>query len=233
MLHATLATQWIDLFPQLSALDAAHLALIRDRVGFKTLSHGEVAYRQGSECPAYVMCLEGRTRTFKVSESGREILLYRVGPGETCVLTTSCLLAQKTFPAESAAEELTQLAALPASVFHDLMSASAPFRRFVLDDYGQLIGSLITLVDEVAFASLDIRLARLLLAESAQTGVVHKTHQELALDLGSVREVVSRHLGEWERAGWIHRERGHITVADRTNLERYHGGGPDMAHAGR
>jgi CRP/FNR family transcriptional regulator len=169
------------------------------------------------------MCIEGQTRVFKTSESGREILLYQVGPGETCVLTTSCLMAGSPFPAESTAETDVLHAALPASAFHRLMGASPRFRKFVLDNYGDLLSSLIMLVDEVAFASLDLRLARRLLAETDAKGMVAKTHQQLALDLGSVREVISRYLAEWERMGWVHASRGQIEVRNRAALADYGG----------
>lgn len=225
MLNTTLADQWLTLFPGLAQMEPAHLQRTRSVLTFKHLAEGEVAYRQGASCPSYVMCLEGRTRIFKASETGREILLYRVGSGETCVLTTSCLLAGRSFPAESVAEVPVTLAAIPAQTFHELMQASQPFRQFVLDNYGQLMSSLIMLVDEVAFTSLDLRLARKLLAEAGDTGIVATTHQQLALDLGSVREVISRYLREWERKGWIHTSRGAIEVADRLALARY-GEGP-------
>jgi CRP/FNR family transcriptional regulator len=91
----------------------------------------------------------------------------------------------------------------------------------VLDDYGQLLASMISLVDEVAFASLDQRLARRLLAEADAEGLITKTHQQLALDVGSVREVVSRVLGEWERAGWIRTTRGKVEIVDRVALAGY------------
>jgi CRP/FNR family transcriptional regulator len=170
------------------------------------------------------MCIEGQTRVFKTSESGREILLYQVGPGETCVLTTSCLMAGSPFPAESTAETDVLHAALSASAFHRLMGESPRFRKFVLDNYGDLLSSLIMLVDEVAFASLDLRLARRLLAEANAQGVVAKTHQQLALDLGSVREVISRYLAEWERMGWVQASRGSIEVKNRGALASYGGG---------
>jgi CRP/FNR family transcriptional regulator len=194
---------------------------------FKRLRSGDIAYRQGQTCQNYVMCIEGQTRVFKTSEPGREILLYQVGPGETCVLTTSCLMAGNPFPAESTAETDVLLAALPASSFHRLMGTLPRFRKFVLDNYGDLLSSLIMLVDEVAFASLDLRLARRLLAEADKRGVVAKTHQQLALDLGSVREVISRYLSGWERMGWVHASRGSIEVRNRSALASY-GSGEDV-----
>jgi CRP/FNR family transcriptional regulator, anaerobic regulatory protein len=220
-----LTQRWLAAFPNLPELDPEHRAEMLGSIRFNRLNEGDIAYRQGQECQAYVMCIEGRTRVFKTSESGREILLYQVGRGETCVLTTSCIMAGRPFPAESTAETDVLLAALPAPAFHRLLTASVPFRQFVLNNYGDLLSSLIMLVDEVAFASLDLRLARRLLAEADAQGIVAKTHQQLALDLGSVREVISRYLGEWERMGWVRASRGSIEVRDPRALASY-GAGP-------
>ena len=216
-----LLTRWREAFPDLPDLDPEHQAQLLGAIKFNRLSKGEIAYRVGQTCDNYVMCIEGRTRVFKTSESGREILLYQVGRGETCVLTTSCLMAGRGFPAESTAESDALLAVLPAPVFHSLLQHSLPFRQFVLDNYGDLLSSLITLVDEVAFSSLDLRLARRLLAEANGQDVVMKTHQQLAQDLGSVREVISRYLREWERMGWVHSSRSTIELIDRPALTSY------------
>jgi CRP/FNR family transcriptional regulator len=224
MPNRDLISRWLTSFPELAELEPEAKADLLASTQFNRLRGGDIAYRQGQVCHNYVMCIEGQTRVFKTSESGREILLYQVGPGETCVLTTSCLIAGNPFPAESAAETDVLLAALPASVFHRLMIASPRFRHYVLGNYGDLLSSLIMLVDEVAFASLDLRLARRLLAEADEHGVVSKTHQQLALDLGSVREVISRYLSEWERMGWVRASRGSIEVRDRAALQNYSSG---------
>jgi CRP/FNR family transcriptional regulator len=218
-----LTGRWLALFPALRELEPQHHEELLAAVRFNRLNEGDVAYRQGQHCHNYVMCIDGRTRVFKTSESGREILLYQVGAGQTCVLTTSCLMAGSDFPAESTAETDVLLAALPASVFHRLMTVSPPFRQFVLDNYGDLLSSLITLVDEVAFASLDLRLARRLIAEADDHGMVLKTHRQLAQDLGSVREVISRYLNEWERMGWVRASRGSIEVLNPGALAKYGG----------
>lgn len=216
--------QWLDQFPPLRSLSREHLDQASGALMFPELGRGDVAYRQGSACPNYVMCLEGGTRTFKTSSAGRELLIYRVGPGSTCVFTTQCLLAGGTFPAESVAEAPTRLAALPAATFHSLMASSAQFRAFVLDDYSNLLSSMITLVDEVAFSSLDERLARRLISQADAQGLLATTHQQLAADLGSVREVISRYLGEWERLGWIRTGRGSVEIVDRQALATYRSG---------
>jgi len=221
MPNQVLITRWFNTFPELAELEPEAKAELLGATQFPRLREGDIAYYQGQACHNYLMCIEGQTRVFKTSESGREIMLYQVGPGETCVLTTSCLFAGNPFPAESTAQADVLLAALPAKVFHRLMSTSPKFQQYVLGNYGDLLSSLITLVDEVAFASLDLRLARRLLAETDARGVVTKTHQQLALDLGSVREVISRYLSEWERMGWLRSSRGSIEVLDRPALVRY------------
>jgi CRP/FNR family transcriptional regulator, anaerobic regulatory protein len=212
------ADHWLAQFPMLRAMAPGHQRLARAHVHFLVLEAGSIAYRQDEPCPNYLMCLEGRTRVFKLSPGGRELLIYKVAGGGTCLLTTQCLLSGTPFPAESIAEEPTTLAALPAAVFHELMRASPPFRTAVLDDYAKLMGSMFALVDDLAFASLEQRLARRLLADADTHGVITKTHQQIAADLGTVREVVSRQLGEWERAGLVSLERGQVLLRDRAAL---------------
>jgi CRP/FNR family transcriptional regulator len=221
MTNQVLIARWLTVFPELAELEPETKETLFDVTQFQRLRRGDVAYYQGQLCRNYVMCIEGQTRVFKTSESGREIMLYQVGAGETCVLTTSCLIAGNPFPAESNVQADVLFAAIPDDVFHRLMSASPRFRNYVLSNYGDLLSSLIMLVDEVAFASLDLRLARRLLAEAEDTNVISKTHQQLALDLGSVREVVSRYVSEWERLGWVRSSRGSIEVLNRGALSAY------------
>lgn len=215
--------RWVERFPFIKDFSAAHLHIARGSVRFPVLEPGAVAYELDGACADYVMCIDGRTRVFRSSETGREMLIYRVGPGGTCVLTTQCLLSGSNFPAESVAEERTELAALPADTFRRLMAESPDFRTFVLDDYTKLLASLFVLVDEVAFATLEQRLARRLLVEADARGVVAKTHQQLAAEIGSVREVVSRVLGEWADIGLVLLRRGQVEIADRAALAAQRG----------
>lgn len=218
MAASSLPDLWLEQFPALRQMHADDWSLARGAVTFPVLEQGAIAYHQGNPCPNYVMCLSGATRAYKISEQGREVLIYQVSAGGTCLLTTQCLLSGGTFPAESNALERTQFAAIPAGVFRALMHQSAEFRGFVLDDYARLMAQLFTLVDDLAFATVERRLARRLIAEAGHDGAIEKTHQQLAADVGSVREVISRHLGDWERAGWIRVERGRITIKDRAGL---------------
>lgn len=210
--------RWEATFPVLREMSVDDLSFARANVQFPTLEAEAIAYEFEADCPNYLMCLDGRTRVFRRSDQGREVLIYKVTGGGTCVLTTQCLLSGGTFPAESIAEQKTELAAIPAGIFSELMVRSNPFRAFVLKDYSKLLSGMFSLVDEVSFATLEQKLARRLLADADDSGFVEKTHQRLASDVGSVREVISRNLGEWERAGWVRNHRGQVEILDRKAL---------------
>ncbi|QXX75032.1 Transcriptional regulator SdrP [Methylovirgula sp. HY1] len=210
--------RWVEGFPFLRALEADQFAKLAKVVQFPVLEIGQVAYQQDWECPNYIMCVEGRTRVYKTSGAGREVLIYKVEGGGTCVLTTQCLLSNSNFPAESVAETRTELAILPKSHFHKFMAEIPAFRDYVIADYTRLLGMMFSLIDTVAFATTEQRLARRLLAEAAERRVVDKTHQQLASDIGTVREIVSRHLGDWERKGWVISNRGQIQIVDKSAL---------------
>jgi cAMP-binding proteins - catabolite gene activator and regulatory subunit of cAMP-dependent protein kinases len=210
--------RWADTFPTLAALPADDLGRLTGVMHFPVLEAGQIAYEEDGACENYLMCIEGRTRITKSSSAGREMLLYKVEHGGTCVLTTQCLLSHSTFPAESVAEARTLLAAVPARWFRTFMSEMPAFRDFVMVDYTKLLGTMFSFVDTLAFATVEQRLARRLLAEAGEALTIGKTHQQLASDVGSVREIVSRHLGEWERNGWVETGRGQIRILDRASL---------------
>lgn len=209
---------WLETFPDLLKLEPEARDKLAQSARIVEAPVGAIGYREADPCNAYVMRLAGRSRVYKLSDTGREILLYRVGAGETCVLTTTCLLGRSRYPASTVVEEPIRDVVVPAATFHQLMVESDVFRRFVLGNYGDLISELIVLVDEVAFHSIAARLAGLLLAASA--GVVTATHQQMADELGSAREVVSRQLKEFERSGWIRLKRGSVEVIDRAALQQ-------------
>lgn len=211
---------WLSIFPQLARLDEAAKAKLKQSARIVEAPVGTIGYREADPCNAYVMRLAGRSRVYKISESGREILLYRVAAGETCVLTTTCLLGRSRYPASTVVEEPIRDVIIPATVFHELMVESEIFRRFVMSNYGDLISDLIVLVDEVAFHGLDARLARQLLEDAAQGSTIERTHQQLADELGTAREVVSRQLKNLENMGLLNLGRGRIELMDKGALEK-------------
>jgi len=147
-----------------------------------------------------------------------EILLYRVNAGETCVIPTTCLLGNSDYSASTIVEEAIRDVIVPAKPFNQLMIDSKVFRTFVMTNYGALISDLIVLLDEVAFHSLDARLAKVLL--DANTPHIARTHQQLADELGTVREVVSRQLKRFEQKQWVGLSRGEIAINDRIQLQK-------------
>ena len=205
------------------ALDAISERLVRELLGVAhsvQVSGGTALFRDGGPCEAYLLVVEGTVRVQKIAPNGREIVLYRVGAGETCILTTSCLLARRNYPATGIAETDVQGVAIPAAAFRHALATSDPFREFVFAEYGRRIADLIVLVEEVAFGRLDVRLAQRLLSHVRGTdSVIRTTHQDLAAELGTAREVVSRQLKEFERRGWVGLHRGRIELMDRPSLQ--------------
>ena len=210
--------EWLSLFPELAQLDQHAKEILGKYARIVEAPIGTIGYREGMPCGAYVMRLAGKSRVYKMSTSGREILLYRVGAGETCVITTTCLLGDSDYPASTIVEEPIRDVLIPANAFHQLMIDSAVFRKFVMTNYGALISDLIVLLDEVAFHSLNARLAKVLL--DANTTTITRTHQKIADELGTAREVVSRQLKRLEQKGAVSLGRGHVEITDRKTLEK-------------
>ena len=123
MTNQILITRWLNVFPELAELEPETRDVLLDVTQFERLRQGDIAYYQGQPCQNYVMCIEGQTRVFKTSETGREIMLYQVGAGETCVLTTSCLMDGNPFPAESDDQADELIAAVPSDVFLRIKSS--------------------------------------------------------------------------------------------------------------
>lgn len=209
---------WLESFPALLQLEPNARDILSKSARIVEAPVGTIGYREGGACGAYVMRLAGQSRVYKMSSSGREILLYRVHAGETCVITTTCLLGNSNYPASTIVEEPIRDVTIPSAAFNQLMIDSKVFRTFVMTNYGALISDLIVLLDEVAFHSLDARLAKLLL--DAGTDTISRTHQLMADELGTAREVVSRQLKRFEQKNWVALGRGHVEIADRAALEK-------------
>jgi CRP/FNR family transcriptional regulator, anaerobic regulatory protein len=217
MRNSTNGLEWLNLFPELIHLDheAKNTLIKHSRIVEAPI--GTIGYREGTPCGAYVMRLAGKSRVYKMSMNGREILLYRVGSGETCVITTTCLLGNSDYPASTIVEEPIRDVLIPAVAFHQLMLDSAIFRKFVMTNYGALISDLIVLLDEVAFHNLDARLAKTLL--DANSTKIVRTHQQIADELGTAREVVSRQLKRLEQKGLVTLGRGQVEIINRNALD--------------
>ena len=189
-------------------LDAATREVV-DKRGFTLRAPaGAWIFREGLACEAYPIIASGRVRVQKTGANGREITLYRVGPGETCVITTACLMRDAAYDAEAVAETDVTAKVLPRAVFRELLATSESFRDFVFRAFSARLASLLARIEEVAFERIDRRLAQRILDAVGEDGAVAQTHRELAVELGTAREVVSRKLKDFERSGWIELHRG-------------------------
>jgi CRP/FNR family transcriptional regulator len=179
---------------------------------------GATLFRPGDPCRGFVLLRTGRARVDLIAEDGHALLLYRVEPGEPCAITTSCLFAEEPYSAEATAETDCEGLLLPAALFTALVQDSAAFRTFVLAGFAARLGALMGRIEELSFRSVDARLAAYLLARAP--GTVAATQQEIAADIGTAREVVSRRLAAFARAGLVRTERGAVTPLDAAGLLR-------------
>lgn len=210
---------WTGRVPGLAGLEKDARAELEAGSAVVHLAGSARLFSVGEPCRNFAVVLEGRVRVQLTAESGREVKLYDVEPGGTCILTTSCLLGGNDYAAEALSEGEVELAAIPRALFERLMERSGAFRRFVLAGFGERLGDLMRTFEAVAFERVGPRLARLLIAR-AKNGALETTHQALAAELGSAREVVSRNLKALERQGLVALERGHVRLLDAAGLEK-------------
>jgi CRP/FNR family transcriptional regulator len=199
---------------------AADLVALARRVGATSvrLGAGVTVYRPGERPRGWIVVTQGRIRVGLTAENGREIMLYRLGPGDACLLSTSALLSEETLPAEAVTESPVEALVVPAARFDQLVAEDAVFRREVLRGYAARVGGLVVMIADVLFHGLPQRLARWLLA-AMQDGVACATHQHIASELGTAREVVTRALNHFEQDGLIGLDRGRIALVDEARLK--------------
>jgi CRP/FNR family transcriptional regulator, anaerobic regulatory protein len=183
---------------------------------FRDLEAGATILREGQVCGSVPFVLEGAIRVFKTAESGREITLYRIEKGQTCILSSACGTSIASFPATVVAESATTACFMPSESVRRLFAEGAAFRDYVLSQYGSRMAEVMELVEEVAFRRVDERLAQWLAERSsapgASPGLVAATHQELADHVGTSREVVSRILKDWEERRVLELSRGSLRL---------------------
>jgi CRP/FNR family transcriptional regulator len=198
--------------------DPLHAQLLKEAQIVK-FDQGRFVFHAGDLCQAFLLLLEGDIRVQLTSASGREVTLYRITPGGSCILTTSCLLSQEDYPAEAIAESDLVAAAIPSALFQVALNRSQRFRSFVFNGFATRLKHVISRIEELAFTSIDARLGRVLL-ELREKQVEKVTHHDVAIELGTAREVVSRHLKRFADEGWVELGRGRITVVDPVALQR-------------
>ncbi|WP_078486100.1 Crp/Fnr family transcriptional regulator [Solemya velesiana gill symbiont] len=175
---------------------------------------------EGSRCSHLTLVISGTARVYKLGENGREITLYRVDPGESCILTASCILSNQPFPAFAVSESPMEAALIPAPEVNQWLAYSEAWRQYVFGLISRRLSNIINVVEEVVFRRMDRRIADYLLKRvSNDEERLQITHQEIASDLGTSGEVVSRILKDLETSELIHTTRGTIEITDITGLE--------------
>jgi CRP/FNR family transcriptional regulator len=217
MLRQSEVEALVALYPVLSRLTAAEQDALRRDVQSAHIPAGTVLFDLDSPCSLFLLLTAGTVRVVKPALSGREIVLYRLDPGDSCILTVSCLLGESSYPARGVAETDVAAYILPRPLFYRLLGDSEPFRAFVFRYFAARISELMQLVEEVAFGAIDQRLANLLVTQGPR---LEMTHQQIADELGTVREVVSRRLKVLEQQGLVRLRRGQVEVLDLKRLGR-------------
>ena len=207
----------LDLYPVLRQLTAAEQDALRQELQPARIPAGTVLFDLDTPCSLFLLLAAGTVRVVKPALSGRELVLYRLEPGDSCILTVSCLLGESRYPARGVAETDVAAYVLTSALFYRLLGESEPFRAFVFRYFAARISDLMQLVEEVAFGALDQRLANLLVEQGPR---LEMTHQQIADELGTVREVVSRRLKLLEQQGLVRLKRGQVEVLDLKRLSR-------------
>ena len=178
-------------------------------------------FHEEDPCKNFMWLLEGTVRVFKHSAEGRELTLYRVSPGELCLLSLNSLLGGQSYPASARNDTRVRGLVITAAQFHDTYDVSKGFRTYVLQSLAERLSDMITLVSNVVFRRLDLRLACLLGQRFERSGgkALRITPAELAHELGTTREVVSRILKEFERQECIALTRGEIHLISQDGLQ--------------
>lgn len=218
MLNDAARIQLIQHYPMLSDLPAAELSMLLGNATAMSLPAGTVLFDENQPCQGFPLILSGSIRVIKAAANGRELQLYRVLPGESCILTSSCLLGHTRYQARGIVEQNLEMVILHASVFHALLASTEAFRSYVFHLFSDRLTDLMQLVSAVAFQKLDQRLAALLINKPR---TLHTTHQALADELGSAREIVSRLLKGFSEQGWVHLGREQIDITDADALKKF------------
>ncbi len=205
----TLISRLLPLYPVLAGLPAAlRDTLLAAETATLTLPAGQVLFEEGRPCLGFPMLLSGEVQVARGTPNGRSLELYRIGPGELCVASTSSLFGQSAMVAHGITTLATELVVLAPPAFERWTKDDA-FRRYVFGTFADRLADLMALAEAVAFQRLDQRLAAALLGHGQ---VVLGTHQDLADELGTVREIVTRLLKRFERAGWVRTARERIEI---------------------
>lgn len=205
--------------PFLNNADPELVREFRKSAFLARIPSGRDIFLEGDTVESIALLISGVVRVYKIGETGREITLYRFGNGSSCILSANAILSYKTFPAIATVEEEAEAVMIPADVFRGWVKKYDFWCDFVFDLLSQRLSTVMQVVDQVVFQRMDRRVAALLLQRGRSENPIRVTHQEIASELGSSREVISRLLEDFIAEGSIRSGRGFIEVLDFEPLE--------------
>ncbi len=205
---------WVSAIPELARISDPVWIEVANRAKQMVLAAGTEVFREGDSWTQFLFVTEGVLRVYKSFENGRELMLYRVKRGETCCMTTSVMFGGGHYTANAVTETETRTALLSTRDFHHAFNQSSGFRDFICATFGNRLGDFVTLLESVTMRQIDVRLAKWLVNHSDGCTSVDVSHRELACELGTAREVISRHLKDFESRGWVELGRKNIAFVD-------------------
>ncbi len=206
-------TEFIKAFPAFRKSPDALVKEILSSARHQAFPQGVQIYSEGDDCAVIAFVLSGEIRVYKISQTGREITLYEIGPGETCILNASCILSGTSYPANAVTTSEGSMLLIPSADFRRLVAEHEEMRDFVFTLLSRRLSMVMALVEEIAFGRVDERLREYLI-EKSENGALETTHQKIANDLGTSREVVSRLLKDFERKGRVILSRNSIRLVN-------------------
>ena len=207
--------------PFWGALTEQERDIVQKSAFLRRYEKGAQVHSGGQECLGLLLVLSGEIRTYLLSGEGREITLFRLYPGDVCVLSASCVLSQISFDTQLTAQQDTQVLVIPASVVALLRDTNLAARCYLYELATQRFSDVMWAMQQLLFRQLDQRLAAFLLAEYRRTGspTVAMTHEQLAQQISSAREAVARILKQFAEDGLVELKRGAITLLNPAGLE--------------
>lgn len=183
---------------------------------------GAYIYGMQDACLGMVYVQKGSIRVFLMSEEGREVTLFHIGEGDSCILSASCVMGEISLEVQLVAEMDTEILAVSAGTYKKLMESNLKLRCFTYELSTKRLSSVVWVMQQILFAHFDERMARFLLTEYEKTGStkISMTQEEIAREVNSAREVVARMLRQFAEDGWIEVGRGTITLKDIQSLKQ-------------
>ena len=203
-------------------LSAAESKLLLDNTGSCVYKRGESIFSAAYECIGLLIVKSGELRVFILSENGKEVTLYRLGPREICILSASCVLDQITFDVHMEAEADSEVLMIHASAFAQLIEQNIYVENYSLKVTASKFSEVMWKMEQILFLNFDSRLAIFLLDEAAKTGSdrIELTHEQISKYMGSAREVVSRMMKYFENEGYVELHRGVTKILDKAALKK-------------